>query len=189
MNTDTLQTVSRSILKIGAGYFVAKGFTDDNTAQIIIGGITALIGVVWGIFHRNPAPGQSQPVPIKQLAVSALALGAVFASGCVNQAIQRGDIVSIKERTFGITIAQSPANQSPEIKLGFNSFVIEMIPTSTNAIVSAPRFVDTFDLKQGLNPFGTGIQEDTGAGDVMIGTNGYTRALNLDASHSITNSP
>lgn len=56
------QTLIRSILKIGGGYFVAKGFTDDSTAEIIISGLVALIGIIWGLVHRsdgkiaNPLP-------------------------------------------------------------------------------------------------------------------------------------
>ena len=51
---DTLQTMIRSVLKIGGGYFVAKGMADDATAEVIISGVAALIGVVWGYFHRTP---------------------------------------------------------------------------------------------------------------------------------------
>jgi hypothetical protein len=50
---DTTQTVIRSVLKVGAGYLTAKGFADSNTAEVIVAGIVAVIGVVWGIMHRT----------------------------------------------------------------------------------------------------------------------------------------
>jgi hypothetical protein len=50
---DLTQTLFRSVLKIGAGYAIAKGFTDDATAQVIISGFVALAAVVWGVLHRT----------------------------------------------------------------------------------------------------------------------------------------
>ena len=51
--TDTQQTLLRSVLKLGAGALVAHGLTDESGAQMIVGGIIAIIGVVWGLCHRN----------------------------------------------------------------------------------------------------------------------------------------
>jgi hypothetical protein len=86
------QTLIRSILKIGAGFLVAKGFADDSTAEIIVAGLAALIGVLWGVFHRapvvpapNPAPvepgkpPQNPPVPIVFL-LSAIGAGLLLTS-------------------------------------------------------------------------------------------------------------
>lgn len=58
------QTLVRSLLKIGAGYLVAKGFADESTTEIIIAGVMALIGVVWGLIHRNPPPSGPTPIPV-----------------------------------------------------------------------------------------------------------------------------
>jgi hypothetical protein len=54
---DTLQTLIRSVLKIGSGYFIAKGYVDSSKAEVISAGLIALVGVIWGIAHRTP--GQS----------------------------------------------------------------------------------------------------------------------------------
>ena len=51
---ETASTLIRSVLKVGGGFAVAKGYTDDSTATLIIGGLTALIGVIWGIFAKKP---------------------------------------------------------------------------------------------------------------------------------------
>jgi len=56
------QTLIRSILKIGGGALIAKGITDESTAETIIAGLVALIGIIWGLVHRsdgkiaNPLP-------------------------------------------------------------------------------------------------------------------------------------
>jgi len=78
------QTLVRSVLKIGAGYFIAKGFMNDATAEIIIAGLGALIGVVWGICHRaNPNAG-SDAAGSKIGLLLALALPALLFTGCAH---------------------------------------------------------------------------------------------------------
>jgi hypothetical protein len=52
---DTLQTLIRAGLKVGAGYLLAKGLTDSNGAETLISSVTGIIAVVWGVFHRTPA--------------------------------------------------------------------------------------------------------------------------------------
>ena len=53
---DTIQTVIRSVLKIGAGVLVAKGYTDNSGAEVLIASIVGIFGVVWGILHRKQTP-------------------------------------------------------------------------------------------------------------------------------------
>ena len=61
----TTQTFLRSILKIGGGYVVAKGVADEGTMEVISGGAVALIGVIWGYFHRAaPVPSSEFRIPI-----------------------------------------------------------------------------------------------------------------------------
>lgn len=105
-----------------------------------------------------------------------IAIVPLFFTGCTTAAIKSGYIISAKERFFGIVVAQG-ANQVPEVKLGFGSVVYMMIPTSTNGPINAPRFIDTFEIDQGLNPFGFKVVENTGAGDVAIGTNSTGTAI------------
>ncbi len=82
------QSLIRAALKIGAGYFIAKGFTDDSTAETIISGLVALFAVIWGVLHRDAAP------PTNKLGLLlALALPALLFTGCVqvNPAHVAGD--------------------------------------------------------------------------------------------------
>lgn len=100
-------------------------------------------------------------------------------TGCIT-ALQSDKIVSIKQRVFGVVVeTANSANGTPSVKLGFSSTVWQMIPTSTNGPVYAPKYMDVFDLKQGINPFATGIKEDTGTGDVLVGsgTNDSSKAI------------
>ena len=102
-----------------------------------------------------------------------LALGSM---GCTT-IIKSDKILSVKQRTFGISVGASPTTQTPEIKLGLITTVWQMIPTSTNGPLFAPRFFDTFKIGQGVNPFATEIMENTGSGDVAVGTNATGEAI------------
>ena len=64
-----LQTLIRAALKVGGGYLDAKGLASDNDAQVIVAGLMALIGVVWGILHRTPSPAPP-PTPQPQPPIS-----------------------------------------------------------------------------------------------------------------------
>ncbi len=190
MNSDTLQILLRTVLKMIGGWLIAKGLANDSAVQDLTGGALALAGIIWALVHHNQALNSAaQSVPIKLSSSTGtsssgpgpylllLLLSGCLVTGCTSQAIKAGDIVAIKERTFGITVSESPASGTPQIRLGFNSLVVQFIPTCTNGTIAAPNYGDTFDLHQGLNPFGTGISENTGAGNVMTGTNGETSAI------------
>jgi hypothetical protein len=55
MDLDTIQTLVRSVLKIGAGYLAAKGIADSATLEVTAAGIVGGIAIIWGIMHRTPA--------------------------------------------------------------------------------------------------------------------------------------
>lgn len=61
MNFDTLQTLIRSVLKIGGGALIANGYGNDTQIEELIGGILALIGIIWGVLHRKPAAPTDGP--------------------------------------------------------------------------------------------------------------------------------
>ena len=52
MNDQTASFL-RTVLKVGGAIAVQKGITDSATAETIIGGILALIGVVWSVWHHK----------------------------------------------------------------------------------------------------------------------------------------
>lgn len=97
-------------------------------------------------------------------------------TGCVT-ALKSDKIVSIKQRVFGISIGASATTETPEIKLGLISTVYQMIPTSTNSQVYAPRYFDTLQMDSTSNPFHAGWIENTGAGDVQVSTNAQGQAI------------
>jgi drug/metabolite transporter superfamily protein YnfA len=58
MMNATMQSLIRAVLKVGGGYLVAKGLADESTAEVIVAGLVALIGVVWGaVAARKAAVG------------------------------------------------------------------------------------------------------------------------------------
>lgn len=60
---DQITSAVRSALKIAGGYFVAKGFTDNSTMEIIVSGLAALIGVLWSVTHHAATPSATPPPP------------------------------------------------------------------------------------------------------------------------------
>ena len=197
---DTLQTLLRSVFKFGSAALVTHGIiTADQITQIttaflglspdqqIGAGLLIAVGSVWwGVVHRTPAPAtaaaaSSTPaagkiVPLHLLGALACFLCILVLPGCAT-ALNSNKIVSVKQRCFGLVVeTASSTSSTPNVKLGFCSTVWQMIPTSTNALF-APAYADTFDLTQSVNPFATGITENTGAGTVGIGTNGVASYL------------
>jgi hypothetical protein len=78
---DTLQTLIRSVLKVGGGYMVAKGWADDNAVQVIVAGFVSLIAVIGGILHRTD---KAQPVAITKLPLLMLAAALTLSAGCAS---------------------------------------------------------------------------------------------------------
>ena len=52
MNEQALSFI-RTALKIGGAIAIEKGYTDSAHAEMIIGGILALAGVVWSAWHHK----------------------------------------------------------------------------------------------------------------------------------------
>lgn len=44
---DQFSGVVRHILTIGAGVLIQRGYLDESSAEAIIGGVLAIVGVVW----------------------------------------------------------------------------------------------------------------------------------------------
>lgn len=56
MNKDQILSIARSVLKLAAGVFAAKGIGDGATWDLIIAGILAAGGLGWSHFdHKKPA--------------------------------------------------------------------------------------------------------------------------------------
>ena len=100
-------------------------------------------------------------------------IGLIFlASGCSTAYYRSGNLIAVKQRFVGLSIAQNPTTQMYQLYFGYGSTVYQMVPTSTNHIY-APNYLDTFDLGVGsswANPFNTSISEDTGTGDDVVFT-------------------
>ena len=103
---------------------------------------------------------------IKRLCL--LLVPVILLAGCTS-AINSGHIVSVTERGFGILIAQSTQNQTPEIKLGFFSSAVVLEPVTTNGTLTAPNFANTFAIDQSTAPFNFGVDETIASGNYMTG--------------------
>jgi hypothetical protein len=177
----TIGILVRAVMKTFAGWLVAKAFADQSNADMVANGVGAgiliLLSLIWSHVNlwkvTNPLPSP------KQLSLFALGIGtvALCLTGCTT-ALQSDKIMSVKQRCFGLVVETvSTTSASPNVKLGFVSTVWQIIPTCTNGPIFAPQYMDTFDLGQEINPFGTSITENTGSGSVMLGTNGEASAF------------
>lgn len=156
---------------------VAYSFMAGWTPTNFLIGITLGGTAVWGNQQwRQLAANGNGNAPAVTVKLMLVGLACLPLMGCTT-ALKCGNIVSVKQRTFGITLGSNPATDIPEVKLGFVTTVFQVIPVSTNGPSNAPRYFDTFKLGQGINPFSTEIIENTGAGDVMIGTNATGSAI------------
>jgi hypothetical protein len=85
MNLDTLQTLLRSVFKVGGGYLIAKGLASGDQVETVISGAAVLAAIIWGIMHRNPPPPPTAPAPaVNRIPVLFLLATAATAaaSGC-----------------------------------------------------------------------------------------------------------
>ena len=139
----------------------------DSSIDKLLGGLSMALAAMGYSVSR----GLAKKVPL--ILAGLLALGSM---GCTT-IIKSDKILSVKQRTFGISVGASPTTQTPEIKLGLITTVWQMIPTSTNGAIYAPRFFDTFEIGQSANPFSTQVRENTGSGDVSVGTNATGGAI------------
>lgn len=108
-----------------------------------------------------------------------IAVAALVCAGC-KTAYQSDKITVIRQRVLGIvveTAATESATPTPNIKFGWCSTEFMLIPTSTNGNIATPNYVATFDSQTGASPFSSHIIENSGSGNVMLGTNGQGGAV------------
>tara|TARA_R110000772_G_scaffold83288_2_gene176109 strand:+ start:2612 stop:3226 length:615 start_codon:yes stop_codon:yes gene_type:complete len=75
----------RHFLTFGGGYFVANGYLDEASSHEIIGGLTALFGVIWSIGHKNPETVQKvmKKTPFSLLILPLFLAFSTLPQGCV----------------------------------------------------------------------------------------------------------
>lgn len=103
-------------------------------------------------------------------------------SGCSTAYYKSGNLIAVKQRFVGLSLAQNPTTQMYQLYFGYGSTIYQMIPTSTNHIY-APNYLDTFDLGVGSSwttPFNTTISEDTGTGDDVVFTGKLPTIVNTN---------
>jgi len=58
---EQITSAIRSVLKIGGGWLIAKGYTDNSGAEMVIAGIIAAAGIVWSWVHHQTNTPMSKP--------------------------------------------------------------------------------------------------------------------------------
>lgn len=83
---DTVQTLVRSVLKVGGGYLVARGWADESSVEVLTAGAITLAAIVWGIWHRAPS-GSSKARVINQVPLLFVVVLAL-AGGCATENVR-----------------------------------------------------------------------------------------------------
>jgi len=55
MSAEQIWGIARTILAAGAGWVVAKGYIDNETAMAVIGGIGTIFVAAWSWWSKRPA--------------------------------------------------------------------------------------------------------------------------------------
>lgn len=150
------QTLLRSILKTVGGFCVAKGLADDSTVEVIVSGAVALVGVVWGCWHRKDTP---QSVPITKLPLALAALGLALASGCAFN------------RQYATTTATNPTNGVVSVTLA---------RSTTMAVLDAKAIIDKTRASAGKTSSvgASGISEDATTASLATNAQALTGLIN-----------
>ena len=160
------------IITLG-GLFIASGLVASDSP--IAAAVTTVLSFLSTTIYAKDRVKLKSTLPplVPCLLASVLCL---LASGC-STALKSNKIITVKERVFGLVFEQSDQTQTPRVKIGFSTTVFQMVPTSTNGPINAPRYFDTFQVDASGNPFKFGVTENSGFGDVAVTTNSTGRAI------------
>jgi hypothetical protein len=132
----------------------------------------------------------AQPVPVKNLGLLLLLGGSLGLAGCVTEHTTHFDLapngttngVTVTSAPFykthimlhsarflGVKLRQDSQTQIPYFVLGWGSDVEQLIPTAVGTNINSPRVMNALKIQNSLNPLSTGIEENSGAGEVYIG--------------------
>ena len=53
MSQEQVMGILRHVLTILGGIIVSKGITDEGTMTIIVGGLTAIAGILWSVYSNK----------------------------------------------------------------------------------------------------------------------------------------
>lgn len=53
MSQEQVMGILRHVLTIIGGVVVSKGLTDEGTMTVIIGGLTAIAGIIWSVYSNQ----------------------------------------------------------------------------------------------------------------------------------------
>ncbi len=53
---DQVQSILRTVLKAGGAVLITKGWTDQAGLEIAVGGVVAIVGIIWSAVHHKNNP-------------------------------------------------------------------------------------------------------------------------------------
>ena len=175
-----LKFIGRHIFTALGAYLVQKGIVTDNGLTELLGALSVLLSVGHSAWDKREDIASDVKKEVAKVSgtglIVALLLPALLLTGCTSMVnCPQGKILSVTERGLGFVVAQSPANQTPEVKFGFFSSTVVMIPTSTNGPTMSPNFANTFNFGQ-QGAFNLGIDESIASGNYQTLSPNHTNS-------------
>jgi hypothetical protein len=109
------------------------------------------------------------------VAVAALTVTLTGCTSIINT--PQGKVLSVTQRGIGLAVDYAPQSSSPEVKFGFFSSAVVILPTSTttNAPVNSPNFANTFGFGQN-GALNLNIDENIASGNYQTLSPGNTNS-------------
>lgn len=55
MTSEIIKSAARHVLTFGGGYLVQSGLLDGGQLELVVGSLTAIIGVAWSVYEKRKA--------------------------------------------------------------------------------------------------------------------------------------
>lgn len=159
MKSNTIQTLLRSVIKIGGGALISSGFATGSDLQIIGAGIATLIAVIWGVLHRtsgdSASPSRPANAPLFALAFILLCIGLV---GCASNTEPKRKVIAGSGELTSLGLTENPITGVYELgaKRGQMSFiVVPAVYNTNNGVWSTPDMVMSVEAQARNGVFGS----------------------------------
>jgi len=53
MNADQVGAIVRAVLQAASGFFIAKGWIDQESSVVVTGAVVSLVTVVWSVYLKH----------------------------------------------------------------------------------------------------------------------------------------
>jgi hypothetical protein len=167
MNQAQVVNLIQTIGKVAGASLAAHGATLQQVSyvQLVCGIFIAVVS--WWFSHLSNDDGSTPPNnPVTKIPLMLLALVIAFGgAGCIQTAIQHGNIVEYDNTVFGFNCtAINSTTASPAVQFGLIRSKLLYIPTQTNGSIASPNYGSTGNLNNNGKSLFFGGSDSTATG-------------------------